>query len=271
MIKLVDLLKEIELGEAIVKVPQAALAKSKEAFNYIKSNLERFKAQSPKDYDQPYIDSKFKDYFKLKDLKNEDLLVSIGFYNDPENVGAGAMDTINDNLLINLAYFNPEDFPFFIDLIEHELVHAMDPKVRDKKIFNAINIKKGNFNASTSKSEFESDKYYKLSYEFDSFTSTLVNTIKFNLQKLPDPNQKSEYIKLIKDLLSDIKTKSIEQIMSDSKYTQLAWFFSKQKWDAGNWDAVWKAYSNDLNKIKAWVSKPTLYQRFTKRLATVLG
>jgi hypothetical protein len=114
MIKLLDLLNEIKLEEAIVNVPQAVLAKSKEAFNYIKSNLERFKIKSPKSYDNPYIDPKFKDYFKFKDLKNEDLIVSIGFYNDPEHSGAGAMDTINDNLLINLAYFNPEDFPNFI-------------------------------------------------------------------------------------------------------------------------------------------------------------
>ena len=35
MIKLLDLLKEIKLGEAIVKVPQEILSKSKDTFNYI--------------------------------------------------------------------------------------------------------------------------------------------------------------------------------------------------------------------------------------------
>ena len=61
MIKLKDILLEIELGEAIVKVPQAVLAKSKEAFNYINQNLERFKTKSSKEWDNPYIDPKFKD------------------------------------------------------------------------------------------------------------------------------------------------------------------------------------------------------------------
>jgi len=71
MIKLEDLLNEVKLEEKIVKVPQTVLAKAKQAFNYIKSNLERFKTQAPKDYENPYIDPKLKDYFKFKDLKNK--------------------------------------------------------------------------------------------------------------------------------------------------------------------------------------------------------
>jgi len=276
MIKLLDLLNEIKLEEAIINVPQAVLAKSKEAFNYIKNNLERFKTKSPKSYFNPYIDPKFKDYFKFKDLKNEDLIVSIGFYNDPKDVGAGRMDTSNDILLLNLAYFNPENFPEFLEILEHELVHAMDPKVRDQRLFGVMYAKKGaepggsrfNISKSGGKSEFETnlDKYYKSPWEFDAFTAPLINNIKFNLQKIQDPNSKQEYKKLINNLLSDIKTKSIDQIFNDPKYEKLPWFFSKQKWDAKNWDAVSNAYFDNLNKIKAWVTKPTLYQRFTKRL-----
>ena len=276
MIKLLDLLNEIKLEEAIINVPQAVLAKSKEAFNYIKSNLERFKIKSPKSYDNPYIDPKFKNYFKFKDLKNEDLIVSIGFYNDPKDVGAGRMDTSNDILLLNLAYFNPENFPEFLEILEHELVHAMDPKVRDQRLFGVMYAKKGaepggsrlNISKSGGKSEFETnlDKYYKSPWEFDAFTAPLINNIKFNLQKIQDPNSKQEYKKLINNLLSDIKTKSIDQIFNDPKYEKLPWFFSKQKWDVKNGDAVNNAYFDNLNKIKAWVTKPTLYQRFTKRL-----
>lgn len=276
MIKLVDLLKEIELEEKIVKVPQAVLVKSKEAFNYIKSNLERFKDQAPKDYRNPDIDSKFKDYFKFKDLNNQDLIVSIGFYNDPKDVGAGRMDTSNDILLLNLAYFNPENFPDFLEILEHELVHAMDPKVRDQRLFGIMYAKKGaepggsrlNLSKSGGKSEFETnlDKYYKSPWEFDAFTAPLINSVKFNLQKIQDPNSKQEYKKLINNLLSDIKTKSIEQIINDAKYEKLPWFFSKHKWDVKNSDIVVNTFNNELDKIKRWSSEPKLYQRFTKRL-----
>ena len=276
MIKLIDLLKEIKLEEKIVKVSQAVLAKSKEAFNYIKNNLERFKIKSPKSYDNPYIDPKFKDYFKFKDLKNEDLIVSIGFYNDPKDVGAGRMDTSNNILLLNLTYFNPENFPEFLEILEHELVHAMDPKVRDQRLFGVMYAKKGaepggsrlNISKSGGKSEFETnlDKYYKSPWEFDAFTAPLINNIKFNLQKIQDPNSKQEYKKLINNLLSDIKTKSIDQIFNDPKYEKLPWFFSKQKWDVKNSNIVVNTFNNELSKIKSWSSEPKLYQRFTKRL-----
>jgi hypothetical protein len=276
MIKLKDILLEIQLEEKIVKVSQAVLAKSKEAFNYIKNNLERFKDRAPKDYFNPDIDAKFKDYFKLKDLNNQDLMVSIGFYNDPKDVGAGRMDTANDILLLNLAYFNPENFPEFLEILEHELVHAMDPKVRDQRLFGVMYAKKGaepggsrlNISKSGGKSEFETnlDKYYKSPWEFDAFTAPLINTIKFSLQKIQDPNLKQEYKKLINNLLSDIKTKNIDQISNDAKYEKLPWFFSKQKWDAKNSDIVVNTFNNELSKIKSWSSEPKLYQRFTKRL-----
>ena len=48
------------------------------------------------------------------------------------------MDTINDILLINLTYFNTDDLEEFVDTIEHELVHAMDPKVRDQRLFKCL-------------------------------------------------------------------------------------------------------------------------------------
>ena len=57
MIKLINILKEIYLDEAIVRVPQEILDKGKEAFNYIKSHLEDLKTKSPKSYQKSYIDS----------------------------------------------------------------------------------------------------------------------------------------------------------------------------------------------------------------------
>ena len=283
MIKLINILKEIYLDEAIVRVPQEILDKGKEAFNYIKSHLEDLKTKSPNDYKKPYIDSKFKDYFKFKDLKNQDLIVSIGLYNDPKDRGSGRMDTINDILLINLAYFNTDNLEDFEDTVEHELVHAMDPKVRDQKLFGVLYAKKGadptgsTFKRSLDKSnpktldksEFEKnyEKYLKSPWEFDAFTAPLINNIKFNINKFPN---NPTYRNLIIQLLSDIKTKSIEQIVNDDKYEKIPWFFSKKEWDVKNWDSVKKTYESDLYKMKTWSTKPTLYQRFTKKLGTEL-
>lgn len=271
MIKLINILKEISFNEGIVKVPENMLSKSKEVHKYISNNLDNLKNKSPKSYNNPYIDPKFKNYFQFKDLKNQDLNISIGLYNDLDDAGAGRMDTVNDVLLINLAFFNPKDLEDFEDLIEHELVHAMDPKVRDVKIFTNLYSKKGaeltgsQFNLSKvpgSKSEFEKnlDKYVKSPWEFDAFTAPLVNKIQTNIKKAPD------YKKTIIDMLSDIKTNSIDDILNNDKYSKLPYFFTKREWDEKNYESIFNDYRNDLSKIKTWSTKPTLYKRFLKRL-----
>jgi len=75
LIKLLDILKEIHIGEGIVKVPQEVLSKIKDVYDYISKNLENLKSKSEgKNWDDPYIDSKFKNYFQFKDLKGQDLI-----------------------------------------------------------------------------------------------------------------------------------------------------------------------------------------------------
>jgi len=280
MIKLLDLLKEVSLDETIVRVPQEILDKGKEAFNYIKSNLENLKTKLPNDYKKPYINSKFKDYFKFKDLKNQDLIVSIGLYNDSKDRGSGRMDTINDILLINLAYFNTDDLEDFEDTVEHELVHAMDPKVRDQKLFGVLYAKKGadptgstfkrsldkNNLGTLSKSEFEKnyEKYLKSPWEFDAFTSPLINKLATNIKKSP------EYRDILLKLLSNIKTQDINSLINKDEYKQIPWFFSKKEWTSENWLSINQEYLAELYKIKTWSTKPTLYKRFLSRLGKEL-
>jgi hypothetical protein len=280
MIKLLDLLKEVYLDETIVRVPQEILDKGKEAFNYIKSNLENLKTKLPNDYKKPYINSKFKDYFKFKDLKNQDLIVSIGLYNDSKDRGSGRMDTINDILLINLAYFNTDDLEDFEDTVEHELVHAMDPKVRDQKLFGVLYAKKGadptgstfkrsldkNNLGTLSKSEFEKnyEKYLKSPWEFDAFTSPLINKLATNIKKSP------EYRDILLKLLSNIKTQDINSLINKDEYKQMPWFFSKKEWTSENWLSINQEYLAELYKIKTWSTKPTLYKRFLSRLGKEL-
>ncbi len=257
MIKLLDILKEIHIDEGIVKVPQKVLSKIKDVYDYISKNLENLKSKSEgKNWDNPYIDSKFKDYFQLKDLKGQDLKVTIGFYNNSKDAGAGRMDTTKDILLINLPFFT--DVEEFEDLIEHELVHAMDPKVRDVKIFGKMYAKKG-----AEPGEFE--KYAKSPWEFDAFTAPLVNKLVLNLKKVP--NFKNTLIQL----LSDIRSRSINDIVNDEKYGQLSYLFSKKEWTEENYPKIFEEYMFELQKMKTWATKPTLYKRFTSRLGKELS
>lgn len=273
MIKFLDILKEIYIDEGIVKVPQEVLSKAKEAYDYISKNLEDLKSKSEgKNYDNPYIDSQFKDYFKLKDLKNQDLKITVGFYNNPKDAGSARMDTFKDILLINLPFIS--DFEDFEDTIEHELVHAMDPKVRDIHVYKGI-AKKGTevlgsklkLSKTGGKSEFEKnyEKYLKSPWEFDAFTAPLINKLVFNIKKSPS------YKDILIQLLSDIKSKNIQNIIDDKKYEKMPWFFSKKEWKAENFPSINQEYVIELGKIKTWSTKPTLYQRFTKKLGTELS
>lgn len=257
MIKLLDILKEIHIDEGIVKVPQEVLSKIKDVYDYISKNLENLKSKSKgKNWDNPYIIPKFKNYFQFKDLKGQDLKITIGLYNNPEDAGAGRMDTTTDILLINLPFFT--DFEDFEDLIEHELVHAMDPKVRDVKIFGKMYAKKG-----AEPDEFE--KYAKSPWEFDAFTAPLVNKLALNLNKVPN------FKNTLLQLLSDIRSKSINDIVNDEKYEQLPYLFSKREWTEENYPKIFQEYTFELQKMKTWATKPTLYKRFTSRLGKELA
>lgn len=252
--------KQSDLEEKIVKVPQEVLSKVGDLYNYVDKIKSKVEKKGTLSYTNPYIDSKLKKFFQLKDLKGQDLNITVGLYNDPEDAGAGRMDTTKDILLINLPFFS--DAHEFEDTIEHEIVHAMDPKVRDVHIFGKMYAKKG-------AEPDQYDKYVKSPWEFDAFTAPLVNKLKYTIDKLGD--KKRAYINLLIQLFSDLRTKDYDTVIQDEKYVPLAWLFTKKEWNEENWDAAWSDYSNELNKISRWVTKPTLYKQFLKRLGTEIA
>jgi hypothetical protein len=278
MIKLLNLIKETILEANIVKVPDEILSKLGGVYDYIKDNLENLKDKASKSSDNPFTPSNFNKFFKLKDLSGKDLEVSIGFYNDEKDFGAGRMDTVKDIMLVNLAHFGNKEF--FLELGEHELVHAMDPKVRDQKLFGREFLKKGvdvykgsKFNLSKSNpnqnSEYQNsvDKFAKAPWEFDAYTAPLLNKLKRNKEKL---NNDPKFRKQLSNLFSQIKEKPVKEILQDQDLLDLAWYFSDKEWKSENWQEILSDYKNELNKIKAWSTRPTLYKKFLQRYATVV-
>jgi len=253
--KLVDLLREAN----IIKVPEEVLSKLPGIYKDLDTNFEEYLKQAPKSYLKPLIPSKFDKVFKFKDLAGKDLEVSVGLYNDEDDSGGGRMDTVNDIMLINLAFLGDEDA--FLELGEHELVHAMDPKVRDQKLFGVQYAKKG---ADPNKNL---EKYTKSPWEFDAFTAPLLNKLKKGL----DRSGNKEFFKTsMMKLLSAIPKKSVEDIMQDDELLRNAWFFSTKEWTQENWPGVSRSFYTDIQNMKMWASKPTLYKRFLQRYATVV-
>lgn len=258
MIRLADILIESK----IVQVPQEILDKLPEIYNYIKSNLEDIKKKSPTSYEKgAYIPEKLKNYLKFKDLSGKDISVSVGMYNDPEDAGSGRMDTINDIMLINLAFFGDKED--FLELGEHELVHAMDPKVRDQKLFGREFVKKG-----SEPTEKGMEKYMKSPWEFDAFTAPLINKLKRSKERLKNDG---EFKNRINAILNALKTKTPEEVLNDEELINSAWYFSDKEWKEENWPYISSDFKKEMDKIKTWISKPTLYKRFLQRYSKIIS
>ena len=258
MIKLADILKETLQEANVVHVPEAILLKLEGVYNYIKKYEDKLKETAPEDYNDPFIPNTYSKYLKFKDLKGEPIEVSIGFYNNPNDAGAGRMDTRTDTMLINLAFFGDKED--FLDLGEHELVHAMDPKVRDVKIIGKMYPKKG------AEPDQNVDKYMKSPWEFDAFTAPLINKLKVNLSK--QGADKAKDLQNILQMFSDLRTKSVDDVSRDEKYVPLAYLFSKKEHSNEKWPSIFADFYQELSKIKIWIGKPTLYKKFLQRLYT---
>jgi hypothetical protein len=254
MLKLWEALKEAN----VVNVPEEVLSKLDGIYDYTKSNLEKLKDQAPQDYDNPLIIPKYNKLFKFNDLSGKEIQVSVGYYNDPSDLGAGRMNTIDDIMLINLAFFGDKED--FLELGEHELVHAMDPKLRDIELMGREYAKKG-------AEPDQMDKYLKSPWEFDAFTSYLINKLKKSRNRIDD---KSEFDNGMKQLLSALRDKSVEEIIDDDDLRSNAWFFSNQEWKEENWSNIAYDFEKELKRMKAWATKPTLYKRFLQRYANVV-
>lgn len=259
MIKLADILKETLEEANVIQVPEEILSKLEGIYDYIEKNKEKLNNSVPKEWSNPFIPSEYNKYLKFNDLSGKPIEVSVGLYNDPNDAGAGRMDTRKDIMLVNLAYFGDKED--FLDLGEHELVHAMDPKVRDAKLYGKMYAQKG---ASPDKN---ADKYLKSPWEFDAFTTPLVNKLKSNLDK--NKESKAKNLQNLLQMFSELRTKSIQDVSNDEKYTPLAYFFSKRDWnDEKQWTSIFKDFLEELHKIKTWITKPTLYKKFLQRLYT---
>jgi len=281
MIKLLDILEEILSESKIVKVPDPILNKLPSIYDYIKSNLEDISSKAPKDFDNPYIPSKFNKILKFKDLGGNDIEVSVGLYNNPKDPGAGRMDTRKDIMLINLAFFGDKEY--FLELGEHELVHAMDPKVRDVQLLGREYAKKGaeptgdRFVLSKSnpnqKSELQKnmEKYKKSPWEFDAFTAPLIKVLAKSYNKPEIEQSKKDFKKSIFRLFYSIRTKSVNDIVNDKDLLKTAWFFSPRPWEDKNWDAVYRDFKDSLDMIKIWSTRPSLYKRFLQRVASEIN
>jgi len=266
-----NLLREGLLGEGVIELPKEVTQKFGVLYDLLKTNIEDYKQKAlNRKYNNAYV--AFNDYFKLTDRANKPLNVSVSLYDDPNDVGLGRMDTVNDTVLLNLSHFDDYEVDFLEYILYHELVHAMDPLVRDVHLFNKYYSKKGAEPSGQKlamiktgngdyKSEYQQnlEKYKNSQHEYTAFLSTLVSKIKIIFGT--DEN-KLKWLWWFIDSLKDFKKyndmyDSVVQYFDDMKAAKL---FNTEKdllkfiynlFDAKEWvgdDKMNKKFKNDVYK-----------------------
>lgn len=274
--KLIDILKETLLAEKIVKVPESEVNKARELYD----ELSRQKDSLAKSLKSSYkkADQGIEDYFNVTTLDGEDINVSVWlYYNPKERFNALAH---NGDIYVNVAML--DNARQFEEVIKHELVHLMDPKLRKSDLRSKLLSKGKVVDTGNFKNPEYVKKYYKDVSEFDSFTTQLVGRVRDNLNQTGKFSRELKS-KLIK-LLNNIKTEKFEDLITDEGYTK-EYKVNGEVWDTirlmsniESWDGNSTDWENKIledfwvtyNILSAWATKPTLYKLFLKRLGTEL-
>lgn len=231
----------------MIRIPDEFLSKTDELYNFtINHKKKLINSSKNSSWYKPYIHPSLNNFFNSTDLNNP--RISVGFYNDKKDVGAGRMDAINNILTINLDGFQ-EDKDIFNSLIQHELTHAMDPLVRHNKLFEAYYIKKG------SEPDINLNKYYKSQYEYNAFLTPLVIKLKNN----------NIDAKFIIDFFNSIKNTddTIENYYHNtSNQIRIYLSFGNKDVNTGYWNFLTEYF----NIIKLWSERPTLYKDAMKKI-----
>lgn len=226
MIKLLNILKEIVEGKAI-EVPPSELNKIDKLYDYIVDNFENLqKSTEGKKWNQAISDTKFKGYFAIQPINGPKLLINVAFYNDPSDTGKARALTQRDvskinldkkQILINLGQQIQNKDQFKQD-INHELIHAIDPKTSRSDLYNKAALGKKGILLNLPKNPREKyDLYAKQSHEFDAFAGSIIQTIKDKLGSTKDESKKE----IIYTFFSDLKNKNLEDVIKEKYKKQI--------------------------------------------------
>lgn len=235
--------------EKIIQVPEETLDKVEYLFDYIERNAEAIINHIEKE--DHYIFSRPIGKLPVTPLKGDPFYVTVVLLFEEGSSMGGAYSYENKMLLINLDSIESKEK--FVEVVHHELVHAMDPKSYDQKMINRYPI-------STSRGPNSKSfiyKYLKAPEEFDAFSSQILRVLKKNLERHPEIPPKR-----LLTFLSNILSKDPAEVYS-SKYEDLLPLFNSKP--TTNLMLNRKEFLIAMELFRNWRRKPTLYKQFLKR------
>lgn len=248
------------LVEKIVKISDDFEEKAKEAYDLIKTHKDKWLPLSG-DMDHPYFPIQFRNFLEVNNMRGQRIKVHIGVFNaDLEESGIAGIDTSNPfpTILINLN--GVRSLADFTESIEHELIHLMDPKVMDTD--GLADRMWGKYGIDKTETEEQITKYYKSPWEFDAYSTNIINHIKRRLKAYP------VYRKKIWELMSAISKKTTKEIIMDYDWCVL---FLSSLGLKDDWREAYQIAYGQLRCLKIWSTKPTLWKKFLQRLHAEIG
>jgi hypothetical protein len=268
------ILKEEIIKEGYIDVPKNEILKSGVLLDLINSNIEKYKKEEV-DYYSRIVD--FKDFFKLNDNEGNPINISVGIYNDDSDIAGARMDAENNTLLINVSSWSEEspiNLDDFEDLITHELVHSVDPLVKNKEIYKKYYEKKG---AEPTGNPFVLDKRPNIKSEYD------INYEKYRKSQHEYKAELTPLINRIDKLVKGDKYK-IEWVfwllsIIEKYNTPRDMYFDTKSYFEDNGGSPFKISEDNywnfiyylFNVVKPWSSKPTLMRSLKKELYSALS
>lgn len=193
--------------------------------------------------------------YNVNTLDGKKRKVSVGFYYDKDTSEVAYFEHGNNGIAINIAKVNINNLNQLQSTIRHELIHSADPKVVNKKLRKKIDTSKGD------------EDYYKLPYEFDSFTHEFVTTISKNINLIEDGETKDALLKNLWILMGHLKNGfSANVLFNEFGDNALIRLFSEGGVTSKNIRGLRHNFFQFLTAANRWATKPTLFQRFEKRL-----
>ena len=163
----------------------------------------------------------------------------------------------------------------FMNTLYHELVHAIDPKLNNKNVRSSLskNLKTKD---AKDKSSTDYTKYIKKPWEFDAWSSSLVNQIKDELEILQDPfkqKAKDALKDLINALLRILKSNPNANLDINQEFFD---DFKGKYWEQLAiirtllFDNSFTMIHEFLTNILEYLNKPSQFKKYIQRLSTLL-
>lgn len=284
MTKLLDILLEVLRESKPIKFSEEEILDMEDIYDNFESKVKNFGQGNLKDFighikttnKTPYLGRILLKGSPKYGSDNFNYAIEVILYYNVEKNKAASYVPNKKRILINVNSDLLRTKKSFINMLQHELIHAKDPKVTNTSLSNKVDDQIDKKEKKDTSNPFF--KYLKRPQEFDAFSSSFVNSIEDSLVKLKEDDKKklkSSLRNLVNYLLGELK----KYPNSNLKYKDFGVIandaVSKLSKDLNIIDDLGFDGDDDIgttffHNMVLYLNKPSLFKKYVQRVATLL-